>query len=115
MTPEHPAPRDEDPLMQRGSKPARFGRRVEIEWIQPREPYGGWVSYEAFEPEQVQTCLSIGRLIHDDDCIKVLAGSAMIVGDEERLMLSGVIEIPARCVVRIVRLEEVNSVQNSEY
>jgi len=30
----------------------------------------------------------------------------MIVGDDERLMLSGVIEIPARCVVRIVRLEE---------
>lgn len=85
---------------------ARFGHRVEIEWIQPREPHGGWVSYEAFEPEKVQTCLSIGRLIHDDDCIKALAGSAMIVGDDERLMLSGVIEIPARCVVRIVRLEE---------
>ncbi|MDR7060837.1 MULTISPECIES: hypothetical protein [unclassified Sphingopyxis] len=74
--------------------------------VPPREPYGGWVSCEAFQPEQVQTCLSIGRLIHDDDCIKVLAGSATIVGDEERLMLSGVIEIPARCVVRVVRLEE---------
>lgn len=85
---------------------ARFGRRVEIEWIQPREPKGGWTDYESFEPEKAQTCLSIGRLIHDDDCIKVLAGSAMIVGDEERVMLSGVIEIPARCVVRIVRLEE---------
>jgi hypothetical protein len=105
MTPEQPAPSNEDPIIPNLSKPARFGR-VEIEWIQPREPYGGWVSYEAFEPEKVQTCLSIGRLIHDDDCIKVLAGSAMIVGDEERLMLSGVIEIPARCVVRIVRLEE---------
>ncbi|MBR2172704.1 hypothetical protein [Sphingopyxis sp.] len=71
-----------------------------------REPYGGRVSCEAFEPEKVQTCLSIGRLIHDDDCIKILAGSATIVGDEERLMPSGVIEIPACCVVRIVRLEE---------
>jgi hypothetical protein len=30
----------------------------------------------------------------------------MVVGDEQRVMLSGVIEIPARCVVRIVRLEE---------
>lgn len=106
MSPEQPAPRDEDPILQSLSKSARFGRRVEIEWIQPREPYGGWVSYEAFEPEKAQTCLSIGRLIHDDDCIKVLAGSAMLVGDEERVMLSGVIEIPARCVVRIVRLEE---------
>ena len=89
---------------------ARFGRIVRIDWIQPREPKGGWTDYESFEPAKVQTCLSIGRLIHDDDCIKVLAGSAMIVGDEERVMLSGVIEIPARCVVRIVRLEEVNAV-----
>ena len=86
---------------------ARFGRRVEIEWIQPREPKGGWTDYESFEPAKVQTCLSIGRLIHDDDCIKAIAGSAMIVGDDDRVMLSGVIEIPARCVVRIVRLKEV--------
>ena len=64
-------------------------------------------------PEQVQTCLSIGRLIHDDNCIKVLAGSAMIVGDEERVMLSGVIEIPARCVVQIVRLEASGNPRNN--
>lgn len=107
MSLEQPAPSDEDPIMLSLSKHARFGRRVEIEWIQPREPYGGWVSYEAFQPEEVQTCLSIGRLIHDDDCIKVLAGSATIVGDEERVMLSGVIEIPARCVVKIMLLEEI--------
>jgi hypothetical protein len=81
--------------------------------VQPREPYGGWVSYEGFEPEKAQTCLSVGRLIHDDDCIKVLAGSATIVGDEERLMLSGVIEIPARWVARIVRLGE-DSIQKPD-
>lgn len=85
---------------------ARLGRTVAIEWIQPREPYGGWTDFEGFEPEPVQTCYSVGRLVHDDDCIKALAGSAMLVGDEERVMLSGVIEIPARCVVRIVRLVE---------
>lgn len=84
---------------------ARFGRTVEIEWIQPREPYGGWTDYAAFEPGDTQICLSVGRLIHDDDCVKVLAGSAMLVGDEG-LRMSGIIEIPVRCVVRIVRLEE---------
>jgi len=87
-------------------RPARFGRRVEIEWLQPREPAGGWSDYAGLEPRPVQTCLSVGRLVHDDDCVKILAGSAMIVGPEQRVMLSGVIEIPARCVVRIVRLEE---------
>lgn len=91
------------------ARPARFGRTVLIEWIQPREPYGGWSDYALFEPEEVQTCLSTGHLIRDDDNVKVLAGSAMIVGDEERVMLSGIIEIPARCVVRIVRLEEIGS------
>ncbi|MBJ7502487.1 MAG: hypothetical protein JHC57_22235 [Sphingopyxis sp.] len=84
---------------------ARFGRTVAIEWIQPREPDGGWTSYGNFEPGKTQVCLSVGRLIHDDDCVKVLAGSAMLVGDED-VRLSGIIEIPARCVVRIVRLEE---------
>lgn len=86
---------------------ARFGRRVEIEWIQPREPYGGWTDFATLETRPVQTCLSVGRLVYDDDCVKILAGSAVIVGDDQRVMLSGVIEIPARCVVRIVRLEEV--------
>lgn len=85
---------------------ARFGRIVRIDWIQPREPYGGWTEAAHLEPEPVQTCTSVGRLVRDDDCVKILAASAMIVGDEERIMLSGIIEIPARCVVRIVRLEE---------
>jgi hypothetical protein len=31
MSPEQPAPRDEDPIMQGLSNHARFGRRVEIE------------------------------------------------------------------------------------
>lgn len=85
---------------------ARLGRIVAIEWIQPREPCGGWIDYMDVEPQPVQICLSVGRLIHDDDSIKILAGSAMIVGEDQRIMLSGVLEIPARCVVKIVRLEE---------
>ena len=39
---------------------------------------------------------------------RLVDGGLGIVGDDERVMLSGVIEIPARCVVRIVRLEEVS-------
>lgn len=79
---------------------ARFGRTVAIEWIQPREPGGGWIDYADFEYGDTQICLSVGRLIPDDDCVKVLAGSAMSVGDED-VQLSGIIEIPARCVVRM--------------
>ncbi len=86
--------------------PARFDRNVAVGWIQPPEPRGGWTDYATMESRPAQTCLSVGRLVHDDDCVKILAGSAMIVGDEERVMLSRIIEIPARGVVRIVRLEE---------
>jgi hypothetical protein len=95
---EHPHP----------DRPARFGRNVAIEWIQPPEPAGGWTDIAHIEPQPVRTCYSVGRLVHDDDCVKILAGSAMIVGDDQHVMLSGVIEIPARCVVRIVRLVEVS-------
>jgi hypothetical protein len=70
-----------------------------------RQCDGGWIDYLDFDPGKTQICLSVGRLIHDDDCVKVLAGSAMLVGDED-LHISGIIEIPARCVVSIVRLEE---------
>ena len=61
--------------------------------------------YVNFEPRKTQICLSVRRLIHDDDCIKVLVG-------DEYVQLSGIIEIPAGCVVRIVRLEEVNKEWN---
>jgi hypothetical protein len=33
----------------------------------------------------------------------------MIVGDKQRVMLSRVIEIPAQCMMRIVRLEDKNA------
>lgn len=29
---------------------ARFGRTVAIEWIQPREPEGGWIDYADLIP-----------------------------------------------------------------
>lgn len=74
--------------------------------VQPREPEGGWIELEDVAPQPVQICLSVGRLVHDDVNVKIIAGSAMIVGDDQLVVLSGVIEIPARCVVRIVRLEE---------
>jgi hypothetical protein len=100
-----PGPEPElDPELE--TTPARFGRTVAVEWIQPPEPRGGWTDYAIMESRPAQTCLSVGRLVHDDDCVKILAGSAMIVGDEERVMLTGIIEIQARCVVRIVRLAE---------
>ncbi len=90
--------------------PKSLGRTVSghvepgiIEWIQPREPRGGWTDLDTFEPEPIQPCYSVGRPIHENDCMKAVAASAMPVGDEDRVMLSNTIEIPARCVVRIVR------------
>jgi hypothetical protein len=99
---------DPEPEPEPEIAPARFGRTVAVEWIQPPEPRGGWTDYATLEPRAVQTCLSVGRLVHDDDCVKILAGSAAIVGDEG-LRMNGITEIPARCVVRIVRLEEASS------
>jgi hypothetical protein len=90
-----------DPVRQVIWTPAFAGEQP-----RPREPGGGWLDLEEVEPQPVQICLSVGRLVHDDDNVKIIAGSAMIVGEEQRVLLSGVIEIPARCVVSIVRLEE---------
>jgi len=97
---------DPEPEPEPEIAPARFGRTVAVEWTQPPDPRGGWTDYATLEPRPVQTCLPVGRLVHDDDCVKILAGSAVIVGDGQRVMLSGIIEIPARCVARIVWLVE---------
>ncbi|KTE36575.1 hypothetical protein ATE62_14585, partial [Sphingopyxis sp. HIX] len=99
-----PPPKPPRPASAAPSPPCRAGRSIER--IQPREPEDGWTNVESFEPEPAQTCYSVGPLILDDDCVKALAGWAMVVGDEDRVMLSGASEIPASCVVRIVRLVE---------
>ena len=62
---------------------ARFGRIVRIDWIQPREPYGGWTDAAHLEPEPE---LPVDVLAHDR--VRELLVAAL--DDElDRLVLGG--------------------------
>lgn len=51
-------------------------------------------------------CASVGWLIRDDDQVKALAPNLGAINDKNSVQVSGVIQIPTRCVVNLTRLRE---------
>jgi hypothetical protein len=51
-------------------------------------------------------CASVGWLIRDDDEMKALAPNMGALNNENSVQVSGVIQIPTRCVRRITPLSE---------
>jgi hypothetical protein len=75
-----------------------------IEWEDSAQPIASWAYLSSFEPTGTIRCASVGWLIHDDKHIKVLAPN--MGGNENSAQVSGMIQIPTRCVVRLTRLRE---------
>lgn len=78
-----------------------------IEWEDSAQPIPTWSYLASFEPSGTIRCASVGWLIRDDD-IKALAPNMGAIDDENSVQISGVIQIPARCVIKITKLEEPN-------
>lgn len=80
---------------------------VLIEWEDSLRPKPAWTHLvdlrEAPTPTQ---CASVGWLIHDTKKIKVLAPNMGGLEGDENVQACGVMEIPTRCVVRVVKLRE---------
>lgn len=76
---------------------------VMIEWEDSVQPSSAWESLAEYKPAPPLRICSVGWLIHDGD-IKALAPN--IGGDERNAQASGVIQIPARCVVKVQKLKE---------
>ena len=79
---------------------------VMIEWEDSAQPVGAWSHLQNFEPGGVVRVASVGWLIHDGDDLKALAPNLGGLDGACSAQVSGVIRIPTRCVVRIVRLKE---------
>lgn len=79
---------------------------VFIEWEDSARPVAAWSYLADFETPSAVRCVSVGWLIHDGSDVKALAPNMGELGNTEALQVSGVIRIPARCVTRLVRLEE---------
>lgn len=81
-------------------------RLVMVEWEDSAQPTSSWVFLSAFIEPTVIRCVSVGWLIHDGPAVKSIAPNFGSVNDEASLQVSGVINIPASCILRITDLAE---------
>jgi len=77
-----------------------------IEWEDSAQPIPAWSYLSSFEPTGTIRCASVGWLIRDDAQMKALAPNMGDINDERSLQVSGVIQIPTSCVLRITQLVE---------
>lgn len=78
---------------------------VLIEWEDSEQPIGAWSRLADFEAAAPMRISSVGWLIQDDADMKALAPNVGGI-DANTAQASGIIRIPARCVVAVRKLKE---------
>lgn len=83
---------------------------VLIRWEDSRRPVAEWVRLSDLPEFSPVACASVGWLIHDGADCKVLCPN---MGDlnEDDVQGSGLIQIPTRCIVAVVPLDEPDAVK----
>lgn len=84
---------------------AKLGALVMVEWEDSAQPIPSWSHLASFEAPGTVRCASVGWLIRDDAGMKALAPNMGGITDDS-LQVSGVIQIPTSCVLRVTQLEE---------
>lgn len=79
---------------------------VMVEWEDSAQPIPSWSYLASFDAPGIIICASVGWMIRDDDEMKALAPNMGALNDENSVQVSGVIQIPTRCVRRITPLHE---------
>jgi hypothetical protein len=79
---------------------------VFIQWEDSAQPVPGWRFLSDFDEPKIVRCASVGWLIHNGDDVKALAPNMGEDGTESSAAVCGVIRIPTRCIIQVVRLKE---------
>ena len=79
---------------------------VMIEWEDSAQPIPSWSYLASFEAPGTIRCASVGWLIRDDGQMLAVAPNMGAIDNENSVQISGVIQIPARCVLKLTRLRE---------
>ena len=79
---------------------------VMVEWEDSSQPIPNWSYLSEVGDATAVVCASVGWLVHDGSDVKALAPNMGHVNDECSVQVSGLIRIPARCIVSIVELDE---------
>lgn len=77
-----------------------------IEWEDSAQPIAAWSYLASFNAPGTIKCVSVGWLIRDADGMKAVAPNLGSLQDANSVQVSGVIQIPTRCVVKMTRLAE---------
>lgn len=80
---------------------------VMVEWEDSRQPDSFWRYLAKFKGQPVCKCVSVGWLVRDDDDVKVVAPNVADASDKGSEQISGMIDIPVRCVVKISHMKVV--------
>jgi hypothetical protein len=78
---------------------------VMIEWEDTAQPAPEWMHLATFEAPAAVRRAAVGWMIHDGADVKALAPNLGAI-KEDSVQVSGVIHIPARCITRLVELNE---------
>lgn len=79
---------------------------VIVRWEDSAQPVARWQHLAEMDMPEVVECATVGWLIRDDDKVKVVAQSMGGINTDDNIQTSGVMAIPARCVISIERLQE---------
>lgn len=79
---------------------------VFIEWEDSAQPIPVWQYVEDYQPRSAIKCASVGWLVHNGEDVKGLAQNMGGLENKDNAQMSGVIHIPARCIINLVQLEE---------
>jgi hypothetical protein len=86
---------------------------VIIRWQDSAQPIPAWKHLSQLPRTRPIECATVGWLLKDDADIKVLCQSVGDLDDPHNAQASGIMTIPARCVISIERLTEEDGLTSS--
>jgi hypothetical protein len=79
---------------------------VLIRWLDSAQPLPAWRHLSDLPRTRPIECATVGWLLQDDDEVKVVCQSVGDLKNPKNAQASGIMTIPARCVVSVERLTE---------
>ena len=79
---------------------------VIIRWLDSAQPLPSWQYLSALPQTRAIECATVGWLLRDDDDLKVICQSVGDLASPKNAQASGIMTIPARCILSIERLIE---------
>ncbi len=86
---------------------------VLVYWVDSVQPQGAWTFLCDVKPGGIVVCASVGWLIEDSRKCKRLAPNMAAISDPEEIQVSGIITIPAKCVLRTVVIKQAKVVRSA--